>query len=30
VVWRWHQGSAGEFARRIVAAIKQPTTSQPQ
>ena len=25
VVWRWHQGSAGEFARRIVAAIKPGT-----
>lgn len=25
VVWRWHQGSAGEFARRVVAAIKPGT-----
>jgi len=25
VVWRWHQGSAGDFARRIVAAIKPGT-----
>ena len=25
VVWRWHQGNAGEFARRVVAAIK-PTS----
>jgi len=28
VVWRWHQGSAGEFARRVVAAIKSPATLQ--
>jgi CubicO group peptidase (beta-lactamase class C family) len=25
VVWRWHQGSAGEFARRVIAAIKPGT-----
>ncbi len=25
IVWRWHQGSAGEFARRVVAAIKSGT-----
>jgi len=25
IVWRWHQGSAGEFARRVVAAIKPGT-----
>ena len=25
VVWRWHQGSAGEFASRVVAAIKPGT-----
>jgi CubicO group peptidase (beta-lactamase class C family) len=25
VVWRWHQGSAGEFARRVIEAIKPGT-----
>jgi len=25
VVWRWHQGSAGEFARRVIAAMKPGT-----
>ena len=25
VVWRWHQGNAGEFARRVIAAIKPGT-----
>ena len=25
VVWRWHQGNAAEFARRVVAAIKPGT-----
>ena len=25
IVWRWHQGSAGEFARRVIAAIKPGT-----
>lgn len=25
VVWRWHQGSSAEFARRVVAAIKPGT-----
>jgi CubicO group peptidase (beta-lactamase class C family) len=25
IVWRWHQGGAGEFARRVVAAIKPGT-----
>jgi CubicO group peptidase (beta-lactamase class C family) len=26
IVWRWHQGSAGEFAKRVVAAIKPSGT----
>src|SRR5688572_5474995 len=25
IVWRWHQGSSGEFARRVIAAIKPGT-----
>jgi CubicO group peptidase (beta-lactamase class C family) len=25
IVWRWHQGSAGELGRRVIAAIKPGT-----
>ena len=27
VVWRWHAGNEAEFAKRIIAAIKQPGTA---